>query len=277
MNDEEINFWLNLSKEISKKVEKSIENARDDPNLTCVTKIGADGTPTHKIDEYAEDTAINVIKNSNKSLILISEEIGTIKIGEDEAKTVLIMDPLDGTSNAMKNIPCYGISIAIAKIENGKNISELTLGDIEIGFIKNFPTGDIYTAVKGKGATKNGKQMNISKISKVSESTLCTYIYRTKKERLSELCTSVRRMRLMGAIAIELCYVADGTYDIFLDMNAVRVFDIAAAQLIIKENGGIVTDIHSKCLTSQLELMAKTSIIASANKELHENIIKFLE
>ena len=276
MNDKEINFWLNLSQEISEKVEEAMTNARDDPKLTTITKIGADGTPTHKIDEYAENAAIEVIKNSGKSLILISEEIGKIKIGKEDAKNLVIMDPLDGTSNAMKNIPCYGISIAVASIPNDEGVSDVTLGDIEFGYIKNFPTGDIYTAIKGKGSAKNGKPMTLSNIKKASESTISTYIYRAKEGMLDKLCTSVRRMRLMGAIAVELCYVADGTYDTFLDVGAVRVLDIAAAQLVIKETGGVVTDIESNPLASQLDLLEKTSIVASANKEVHDDIIKLL-
>ncbi|OED30613.1 bifunctional fructose-bisphosphatase/inositol-phosphate phosphatase [Methanosphaera sp. WGK6] len=276
MNDNEINFWLDLSQEISKEVEKAINKARNDPELNNVTKIGADGTPTHKIDEYAEDAAISVIENCEKSLILISEEIGTIKIGDNKAEAVLIMDPLDGTSNALKNIPCYGISIAIAKISDETELEHVTLGDVEIGFIKNFPTGDEYISIKGKGSTKNGEAMTISSIPKVSEATVSTYVYRAKEGELDKLCTSVRRMRLMGAIAIEMCYVADGTYDVFLDIGAVRVFDIAAAQLIIKENEGIVTDVNANLLESQLDLMETTSIIAAANPEIHEDLIKLL-
>lgn len=274
MNDDEINFWLDLFEEITEEVENAINNARNDPSITEITRIGADGTPTHKIDEYAEDTAMDIIKKCGKSLIIISEESGTIKIG-DKPEAVIIMDPLDGTSNALKNIPCYGISLAVAKIKD--ELKHVTLDDIEIGFVKNFPVGDKYIAIKNKGATKNNKPMSISNITNASESTICTYVYRAKKNSLTNLCSSVRRMRLMGAIAIELCYVADGTYDVFLDIGQVRVLDIAAAQLIIKENKGMVTNIKSEILANQLELMEKTSIIAAANKEIHKDIIKLLE
>lgn len=274
MNDDEINFWLDLFEEITEEVENAINNARNDPNITEITRIGADGTPTHKIDEYAEDTAINIIKKSGKSLIVISEEIGTVKIG-DEPEAVIIMDPLDGTSNALKNIPCYGISLAMAEIKD--ELKNVTLDDIEIGYVKNFPVGDKYVAVKNRGAVKNNKPMTISNITRASESTISTYVYRAKRNSLTNLCSSVRRMRLMGAIAIELCYVADGTYDVFLDIGQVRVLDIAAAQLIIKENKGMVTNIKSEVLANQLELMEKTSIIAAANKEIHKDIIQLLE
>ena len=89
MNDEQIEFWLNLSEEISYNVEDAINMASKDPDVASITKIGADGTPTHKIDEYAENAAIKTIEATGKSLILISEEIGTVKIGEDTPEVVL--------------------------------------------------------------------------------------------------------------------------------------------------------------------------------------------
>lgn len=276
MNDDVINFWLEVSDEIALNVENAIDSASDDPELDSITKIGADGTPTHKIDEYAENAAIKTLKETGHSLILISEEIGTIKIGDSEPEIILIMDPLDGTTNALKQIPCYGISIAIAEIKDNGDISNITLGDIEIGYVKNFANEDIYVGVKNRGTRKNNEKIQISNISKLSEATVCNYIYRENKERVNKLLSSIRRLRLIGAISIELCYVADGTYDVFLDTGSVRLLDIAAAQLILKENNGIVTDKFSNELSSQLDLMGKTSIVAAANENIHGRIIDII-
>lgn len=275
MEDEMIKFWLDMCPVISEKVEEAIRKARDDPLIGSVTKIGADGTPTHKIDEYAEEAAIKVLESTGKSLILISEEIGTIKIGDALAEAVIIMDPLDGTTNAMKNIPCYGISIAIAGISNDSELDRITLDDICIGFVKNFPTGDVYVAVKDTFARKNGETIKVSDVYRANEATLSTYIYRAKG-KLDRVCSNVRRMRIMGAIAVEMCYVAEGIYDVFLDIEAVRVLDIAASQLIIKEAGGYVTDTQSNVLSSQIDLLAKTTIIATTNSQLQKDIVRLL-
>lgn len=276
MNDDVINFWLEVSDTIALNVENAIKNAASDPEVDTITKIGADGTPTHKIDEYAENAAIKTLESTGHSLILISEEIGTIKIGDDDPEIILIMDPLDGTTNALKQIPCYGISIAIAEIKDDKDINNITLGNIEIGFVKNFANKDTYIAVKNQGALKNNEKMSISNISNLSEATVCNYIYREDKERVNKLLSSIRRLRLIGAISIELCYVADGTYDAFLDTGSVRLLDIAAAQLILKENNGIVTDKLSNELSSQLDLMETTSIVAVANESIHKKIIDLI-
>lgn len=276
MNDEMVNYWLDICPVISKKVEESIREARKDPDVTSVTKIGADGTPTHKIDEYAENAAIEVLEGTGKSLILISEEIGTIKIGEDTAEIVMIMDPLDGTTNAMKNIPCYGISIAIAPLSNDDELSDVTLADINIAFVKNFPTGDSYLAVKDKYAKKNGESISVSNVEEARKATLSTYLYRSSRD-MKNIYSHVRRMRIMGAIAVEMCFVAEGIYDVFLDTQAVRVLDIAASQLIIREAGGYISDIYSNALSSQIELNEKTTIVATPNKKLQEDIIRLLD
>ncbi len=276
MNDEEINFWLDICPTIAQKVEEAIETAKEDPQVTSITKIGADGTPTHKIDEYAENAAIDVLKNSGKSLIVISEEIGTVKVGDNPAESVLIMDPLDGTTNAMKNIPCYGISIAVAPIEMDKTLNDVTLEDIEIAFVKNFPTGDTYLAVKGKYATKNSEPIHVSEVEEARKATLSTYLYRSSHD-MNNIYSNVRRMRIMGAIAVEMCFVAEGIYDVFLDTEAVRVLDIAASQLIIREAGGYITDINSNVLSSQIDLMEKTTIVATPNEKLQKDIIRLLD
>ncbi|WP_323736491.1 bifunctional fructose-bisphosphatase/inositol-phosphate phosphatase [Methanosphaera sp. ISO3-F5] len=275
MNDDEITYWLELCNNISENVEEAIAIAREDPSLTSITKIGADGTPTHKIDEYAENAAIQVLEDTGYSLILISEEIGTIKIGDDSAQAVIIMDPLDGTTNALKNLPCYGISIAVGKLEGDDDLENVTLDDIEVAYVKNFPTNDVYTAVKNRYATKNNKLISVSSVTEAKHATVSTYIYRTKRD-LNKIFPNVRRMRIMGAIAVEMCYLAEGVYDVFLDTQAVRVLDIAASQLIIREAGGYITDIDSNELSSQIDLLAKTTIVATPNKSLQEDIVRLL-
>ncbi len=278
MNTEEAKYWLDLSYKISTNVEDAVKQAQEDPEVNTITKMGADGTPTHKIDEYAENAAIKTIEKSGKSLILISEEIGTIKIGNDTAEAIIVMDPLDGTTNALKKIPCYGISIAVATATPEEDVDKLTLDDIEIAYVKNFPTGDVYTAVKGHGALKNDQKIQVSNITEMSSTTICTYIYRAKIEQIADLCKAVRRIRIIGSIAVELCYVADGTYESFIDARKiVRILDIAAAQLIIKENGGIVTNHENKKLTNKLSLKEKTSIIASSNQIIHDNVRDLLK
>ena len=118
--------------------------------------------------------------------------------------------------------------------------------------------------------------MSGGNVEEAKKATLSTYLYRSKCD-MNNIYSHVRRMRIMGAIAVEMCFVAEGIYDVFLDTQAVRVLDIAASQLIIKEAGGYITDINSNVLSSQIDLLEKTTIVATTNQKLQEEIIRLLE
>ena len=281
MDKEDIKFWSNISKIIMGEAQEVIKPLVGTEEGGKVIKMGADGTPTKYIDLVAEEKVVEILEGTERPVTLISEEIGEIKIGNGPSEAVFVVDPLDGTRNALKNIPAYGISIAIADptgLSNSlKDLHDLTIGDIEIGFVKNFATEDIYTAQKGKGASLNGQTIRPSSRKDVSGSSIGAYIYRADMSKIDKLCKTVTSMRILGSVAIELCYVADGTFDAFLDVRGnLRIVDISAAKLIIEESKGIVTDERCKSLKSGLNVRDRTSIIASCNEDFHRGIIKIL-
>lgn len=122
-------------------------------------KIGADGTPTSFIDQIAEEKVITILKNANVYSYLVSEEVGELKLGKgtkrsvslthelrrtdlDEEKIpkfIFLIDPVDGTSNAIKEIPAYAISIAVAEVNQGR---VATINDVELGFLYNLANGN---------------------------------------------------------------------------------------------------------------------------------------
>ncbi len=238
-------------------------------------KMGADGTPTKLIDLVAEEKVIEVLENTGKSLTLVSEEIGELKIGDGSSEVIFVVDPLDGTVNAVKNIPAYGISLAIGVISDDE--SSMTIDDLELGFVKNFANGDIYHAVKGGGANLNGEEILTSNRIDLSHSLIGAYVYRADMEKVDKLCKMIRRMRILGSVAIELCYVAEGVYDAFLDVRGnQRIMDLAAAKIIVEEAGGIVTNDYDQPLRGKLNVLERTSIIASGNNNIHQELIQIL-
>jgi myo-inositol-1(or 4)-monophosphatase len=300
MNEEDVQFWSNVAKKIIEEAQMAISPLVGTTKGGEIVKMGADGTPTKLIDLVAENKVVEVLEDTGRSVTLISEEIGEFKIGEGSSEVVFVVDPLDGTSNALKNIPAYAISIAIAdasgihkthkNLENpsgSQNINsktsqnqpqnQLTIEDIEIGFVKNLATGDLYEAVKGQGAMLNGKELVPSTQEDISKSSIGAYIYRAEMNKVDKLCKAVRRMRILGSVAIELCYVADGTYDAFIDIRGnLRIVDISAAKLIIEETRGIVTDEKCQPLNGKLNVLERTSIIAACNSIIHSDIIQIL-
>ncbi len=281
MDKEDTKFWSDISNTILSEAHEAIKPFVGTEEGGKVSKMGADGTPTNYIDLVAEEKVVEILEGTERPITLISEEIGEVKIGKGPSEAVFVVDPLDGTRNALKSIPAYGISIAVADpmglSNNIKDLHELTIGDIEIGLVKNFATEDIYTAQKGMGAKLNGNPIKPSSRKDVSGSSIGAYIYRADMSKIDKLCKTVRSMRILGSVAIELCYVADGTYDAFLDVRGnLRIVDIAAAKLIIEESKGIVTDERCKSLKSRLNVLDRTSIIASCNKDFQKGIIDIL-
>ena len=281
MKKDDIEFWSTISNTIMVEAQEAVRPLVGTEKAAKVVKMGADGTPTKFIDLVAEDKVVEVLKDSERPVTLISEEIGEFKIGKGPSEAVFVVDPLDGTRNAIKNIPAYGISIAVADptgaSNNVKVPGKLTISDIEIGFVKNFATDDIYNAQKGKGAWLNGKKVKPSTRRDISGSSIGAYIYRAEMSKIDRLCKTVSSMRILGSVAIELCYVADGTYDAFLDVRGnLRIVDISAAKLIIEESNGVVTDEKCRSLNSELNVIDRTSIIASCNKNVHRGIIEIL-
>ena len=98
-----------------------------------IVKMGADGTPTKLIDLVAEDKVVEILEATGRPVTLISEEIGELKIGEGASEVVFVVDPLDGTSNAVKSIPAYGISIAVADAsKKSKTINSAQSGTLNL-------------------------------------------------------------------------------------------------------------------------------------------------
>ena len=146
-----------LAYEIIREVNRAIRPYVGKPESAEKVKIGADGTPTSLIDIIAEDKLINILKNAPVLSYIVSEEIGELKLGrgtkrsitlthelrredltEDETpKFIFLIDPLDGTNNAIKEIPAYGISIAVADVNQGHLA---TLDDVELGFVTVVPS-----------------------------------------------------------------------------------------------------------------------------------------
>ena len=302
MNRKDIDLCENISNKIIENVEKKIKEHVGNNKSGEFVKMGADGTPTSFIDLIAEKEVIKVLKSTDFTSILISEEIGELKIGNgsvkninvsdelkrvydsknnsnlnnsgldnfdlDNPRFIFLVDPLDGTSNAIKNISAYGISIAVALV----NKEYVSLDDIELGFIKNFASGDYYHAVKGKGAWLNNKKMTPNSETNINNLSIGAFV-KNNSYGVFNLIKKVRRMRILGSVVLELAYIANGKYDVFIDMRGSRIIDIAASMLIASESGAVITDENGNKLKKRLSISEKAIVIGSSNPKLHKKII----
>jgi myo-inositol-1(or 4)-monophosphatase len=257
---------LKLSREAFRAASDSISDLTGTDAADVIVCMGADGTPTAKIDIAAEDAIIEVLKTDGRSMRIISEEMGERTLGNSPEFSIII-DPLDGTYNASVGIPFYNVSIAFASVD---------VTHVKFGYVSNLALSEEYYAEAGKGAYLNGKKVRTSRISELRELSVSVYAYRQNVERTRKIYKNVRRVRLLGSVALELCYVASGKLDALVDVRgALRVTDVAAGQLILTEAGGLVTDREGNHLKLPDSVTSRVELVAS-NGPVHEKLLKLL-
>jgi len=247
---------LKIAEGIEKKV--SEERKKDFEQMAREVEMGADGTPTQQIDKIAEDVALEI---SGRRMNILSEEAGFIDHGQ---KYTMVIDPVDGTRNAVHDIPFYCTSIAVGREK---------LGDIEYALVRNLLTGDIYTAEKGKGAFLNGRKIEVER--KSDEPIFSLALGKSGNNRMFNLLNINRlNIRSLGAAALEMCLVASGSIHAYIQGNDyLRVTDFAASTLIVREAGGEVFDVRGNVLDTPLNLKERSSVIAVSSEEFLEGII----
>lgn len=148
-----------------------------------------------------------------------------------------IVDPIDGTHSFSKGQYFWSISVAL-EID----------GDLVAGSVYAPALDDLYLAVKGQGATKNGKAIKVSTENSLADSMIATgfaclrsYLVENNLKRFCRIAQETTGQRRFGSAAMDLCLVADGQVDAFWEQE-LNLYDIAAGALIAKEAGGTVTD-----------------------------------
>ncbi|MDG6920174.1 MAG: fructose 1,6-bisphosphatase [Nitrososphaerota archaeon] len=229
--------------------------------------VGAAGDRTIYADRLAEDTLLDELRKVGGVKVL-SEEAGDA--GEAEGGTLAVVDPLDGSSNFERGIPFFCTSVAV--VEAG------TLDSVTVGVVRDLVTGDVYSARRGGGARKNGRAIRTSKAAEVAEAVVGVDLSRGPPglaEGLAPLLGRVKRQVHLGANALEMCYLAEGKTDAFVDLRGtMRITDFAAAYLIAAEAGAVVTDGLGGKLSPEFDLAHRFSFVASANPAVHREILR---
>lgn len=193
---------------------------------------------------------------------------GSVFLGEEESKQVTegeyiwVVDPIDGTSNFIRDLGASAISVGLLK--NGVPY---------IGVIYHPYRDEMYFAERGKGAYMNGKQIYVSR-NDFKHSHLCAAASLYDKD-LAQPCFNVIQkvyyqsddFRRFGSAAVELAYLAAGRIELFFE---IRLFpwDMAAGQVLIEEAGGVVEFLHEK----EIPLDRPAGIIAANNRENFEKL-----
>ncbi|STO55494.1 inositol-1(or 4)-monophosphatase [Canicola haemoglobinophilus] len=190
------------------------------------------------IDKASEAAIIEVIRKSYPEHTIITEESGAHEGKDSDIQWVI--DPLDGTTNFVKGLPHFAVSIAIR-----------VKGRTEFGVVYDPIRNELFTAVRGEGAKINELRLRVDSSKRDLQGAILATGFPFKKTSLmptqfammSSLAEDVADFRRAGSAALDLCYVAANRVDGYFEMG-VKPWDIAAGDLILREAGGLVCDFN---------------------------------
>ncbi|MEM3040728.1 MAG: inositol monophosphatase family protein [Nitrososphaerota archaeon] len=262
---------LNILKAIAQEVYSVVHPFLGTPESREVVGSGFGGDRTRFIDTVAEETIIQYLKRNHLSCMFVGEERGVQKVGE-EPSFYLIVDGVDGTTNAIRGINFASTSLAVSPTDQ--------LKDLEASVVMNLFNGGLYETVKGGGAYYKGKKIKPSEIRSLRDAVLSIDLSSAPElvEKVAPIMKAIKSLRSLGSAALEICYVASGLLDGYVDVRRkLRTLDIAAAMLILKEAGGVFlqpdgTELRNVLLTE----LNRFSVIAAANRAVYDEIVSLI-
>lgn len=225
-------------------------------SIEWVEKTAADFVT--EVDRAAESKIAEVVRSSLPHATILGEEL-TPDDSLSETELTFVADPLDGTTNFLHGFPHYSVSIGV-----------MSRGSLIASVVLNVPRGDIFTAKAGQGAQLNGEAITVSSIDSTSRALIGTGfpfknpelldIYAKQFVEISKQTAGIRRA---GSAALDLADVACGRFDGFWEL-ILAPWDVAAGILLVREAGGIVTDLNGRNIEPQ------HGALAAGNPKIHE-------
>ena len=215
-------------------------------------------------DERTERILIEELSRARPGYGFLVEESGVIE-GPDKTHRFII-DPLDGTTNFLHGIPQFAISIALERE-----------GQVVSGVVFNPVTDEMFVAEKNHGAFLNERRLRVAVRNNLKYALFATGIPFLGREghgqfltQLGEVMAVTSGVRRFGAASLDLAWVAAGRFDGFWE-RGLSPWDIAAGMLLVREAGGVVSDIDGATR------MFESGTIVCANEALHPQLLKLLK
>ncbi len=230
---------------------------------------GEGGDRTLVIDQAAEDAVfaqLQELHDGGARFSALSEERGAVDFGD--RGVLVVIDPIDGSTNAKRGLPHIGISIAVA--------DGTTMADVQFGFVADLSTGEEWVARRGAGVLFNGAPLHQpppperrTKRGKLEVVAIENADPQWLVPAAGRLAEHVHRLRIMGSVAISLCQVASSRVDGMVTLWRTRSVDCAAAQLVVRESGGHVAfpGFADGPLAAPLDLEPHAPVIAARTEQ----------
>jgi myo-inositol-1(or 4)-monophosphatase len=257
------------------------------------------GEATRRFDATAERIALDLARDGLGSFNAFSEEAGYITVGEGEPRWTLVLDPCDGSNNFKRGVRSVGFAVAALPVG-----ASLDPDRVEYAVCGDIFTGAVYSAARGRGATLDGRAITASRVvdprhailganighehvadtagaptEDATDESESTPPVKTVAERMEGLwrvmrsCGSVRRT---GATVLDLCYVAHGAYDAYLDLrDRLTPENFMAPALILREAGALFTTVTGGPLGT-VDFTTPYSVLAAGNRDLLDALLREL-
>lgn len=228
-----------------------------------VVGAGKGGDDTTAVDAAAEAAIVARLERLHEQgleFTLVSEELGERQFGRGPVRVVV--DPIDGSNNAKRGIPFFSFSLAVAEGER--------MADVVFGFVHDFGTGEEWTATRGSGAYLNSLALDGQRPKERIE---MLSFEATETDSVAEKAAAMvgvaHRLRVMGSLALSLCHLAAGRVDGVCSLKRVRAVDIAAAQLLLLEQG-LAIDLPDDppFSAAPLDTVARSRVVAAGTPAL---------
>ncbi|MEO6157875.1 MAG: inositol monophosphatase [Ilumatobacteraceae bacterium] len=220
--------------------------------LLGVTDWGPSGSREgqYAVDLVVDAAALKVLRSAHVGVL--SEESGT---EHDEYDEIVVVDPLDGSTNASRGLPWYATSLCLVDGDGPA-----------VALVANQASGVRYWAVRGEGAWCNGRRLVPSNCEVLSDAIVGISSAPPSNPGWAQF-------RALGACALDLCLVADGVLDGFVDCGVEQhgVWDFLAGVLICNEAGATVSDAADRDLCV-LDHRARRTPVAGATRALHDSL-----
>jgi myo-inositol-1(or 4)-monophosphatase len=204
----------------------------------------------HHSDLAADAAALGILEQADVGVL--SEESGLTGAGRD---VVVVVDPLDGSTNAQRGIPWFGTSLCAVDREGPR-----------AALVVDLPHGRTYTAVRGRGAAVDGVAIRPTNCTDVSDAFVGI-------SGLPPRPLGWRQFRSLGAAALDLCAVAEGMLDAYVDCSpsAHGPWDYLGGALVCVEAGAMVGDAHGRELLA-LDHLTRRTPMAAATQPLFDKL-----
>lgn len=290
MTDAERSNLLAIMIECGERVHEALL-AAEFHRLAEVVGMGADGEDTTGIDQAAEDAALDFLERARPRMNILSEEVGYIERG---SSLTAVVDPIDATNNAV-SLPRFhhpereDLTERIARPEQARHLFgypyfAFSIGIFEdgepvAGCVRNLPTGEAFTAVRGQGVELDGVPVRGSGHTTLERARIGFIRPETQTalRAIQPVLVGLRtRVRIAGCSALDLALISCGVLDAVINPNRIspggfgeKIVDYAGGLVLLGEMGGVITHHDGTPIPTEFDLTTRAPLLAATTPELH--------